>query len=254
MQELTDATGFVRNPSPAESANQPAMPSTANMHRFSTCLTGTSIVSLLDPGMMHLDQEKLGTKSTFALSGDGRSRISTSSDNDSSDSEGRLQDWSTPRIAKAPTLRISSKELPSLPSCSQGHVQYRPASSCSMYRDESDSLSAEDDSDILHIRAPDSEGRTVRHVAPHPRPSAASVKRRKMEIKAEKQAVKTAKLIEANLRIKLDNPKVKDSATTIDSIFGIGKEESKAHRCGYGGLGIAHDKRTWKATDDYQSL
>lgn len=249
VQELTDTTGFVRNPSPAESANQAAMPS-ANMHRFSTCVNGASSVSLLDPGMMQLDEGKTLKTSQLALSSHRR-RMATTSDNDSSDSEGVLREWSTPRIAKAPTLRISSKELPSLPSGSTGPIHYRSASSCSMYRDDSNNILENDDaSDILHIRGPNPLGSE----STHQRPSAATVKRRNMEIKSEKQAIRTAKLVQTNLKIKLDDPKAKDSTTTIDSLFGIGKEESKAQRCGYAGLGIAYDKRTWKATDDYQSL
>ena len=40
----------------------------------------------------------------------------------------------------------------------------------------------------------------------------------------------------------------------MDGLFGIGKEESKAGRCGYAGLGIGSDKKSWKETEDFQGL
>lgn len=255
VQELTDNTGFVRNSSPAESLNTAAMhsnPTGTNFNRFSTCFAGSSVISLLDPGMMHVDNEK-PTQTAQSMFSNPKSRRPATSDNDSSDGEGLLRGWSTPRIATAPTLRISSKELPSLPSTIKGNVHYRSASSCSMYRDDSDLTFPDDDSDILHIRVPGRKTHTQPH-QPKYRASSAALKRKQMEWKAEGKTKRTARMIEANLKIKLEEPKAKDCSTTLDGLFGIGKEESKAQRCGYAGLGIASDKRTWKATDDYQTL
>ena len=122
-----------------------------------------------------------------------------------------------------------------------------------MYRDDSDITFPDDDSDILHIRAPERKKEHQIQESKH-RPSTAALKRKQMEWKAEDKLSRTAKMVEANLRIRLEDPKAKDCSTTLDGLFGIGKEESKAQRCGYAGLGIASGKRTWKATDDYQTL
>lgn len=260
VQELTDNTGFVRNPSPAESASAAAVSSNTvvrtDMHRFSTCFGGSSTVSLLDPGMMQLDNEKTIIKpASQSINSNHRSRRPTASSNDSSDdSEGLLREWSTPRIAKAPRLRIASKELPSLPSNSRGPVHYRSASSCSMYRDHSNVAFPDDDSDVLHIQAPQKTSQIQYSRTTKYHPGAAALKRKTMESKAANEALRRNKLKETNMKIRLDDPKAKDCATTLDGLFGIGKEESKAQRCGYAGLGIGCDKRTWKATDDYQTL
>lgn len=116
-----------------------------------------------------------------------------------------------------------------------------------MYRDDTaTSTFTDDESDILHIQLPENKkkkqytpGMTVdqpdipdSHSKPS-RPSPQAVKRRNQESKAEKEALKTAKRMEENLRIRLEDPKAKDAGTTIDGLFGIGKEESKAQRCGY---------------------
>lgn len=257
LKELTDNTGFVRDSSPGELATATDIlfdsASNSNMNRFSTCFGGSSTASLLDPEMMQVDSEKTKNRFTQSFYPNPRSRLPTTSDNDSTDSEGLLKEWSTPRIAQAPTLRISAKELPSLPNWSKGPIHYRSASSCSLYRDESTfSTFPDDESDILHIQNPEKKASPRERQTP--RPSAASVKRKNMESKAEKQAIRTAKMVEVNLKIRRDEPNAKDCNTAIDGLFGIGKEESKAQRCGYAGLGIAYDKRTWKATDDYQTL
>lgn len=271
IKELSDTVKFIRDSSPAGSnvttntivpvpATVKANKAGSNSNRFSTCFNTGSAASLLDPEMMQVDKPV-----PLPHFKHGHHRVTTS-DYESSDSgDYKLQDWSTPRIAKAPTLRISSKDLPSLPAqdCSKGPYRFRSASSCSMYRDESSISFTDDDSDILHIRLPAEKKqattatvvniqerivRTPRHQSTH------TLKRKNQELKAEKEALKIAERKQDNLRLRLQDPKVQDAATAIDGLFGIGKEESKAMRCGYAGLGIAYDKRAWKATDDYQTL
>lgn len=289
ISEITDGMQYMGGSSPVGSnvstfstpaitaaANSDATYTIGHSRGFSTCFSVGSTSSLLDPGMMQVDTPKMGTTRPST-----RSRGTTSDYESSSGSEYVLADWSTPRIAKTPTLRISSKDLPSLPSCSKGNNRITSASNCSIYRDRDEShinWNTDDDSDVLHIRLPASttssslvvvgkkrslstrmqeqgsfnpEQSTIKY---DENPSRASIKRKNQELKAEKQASKTARTKERNMRIKLEDPKVKNASTEIDSIFGIGKEESKAMRCGYAGLGIAYDKRTWKATDDFQSL
>lgn len=287
IPEITDGMQYMRGSSPVGSnvsqLSTPAMTAAADSgaastighsRGFSTCFAVGSTSSLLDPGMMRLDTPKMETTRPST-----RSRGFTSDYGSSSGSEYLLTDWSTPRIAKTPTLRISCKDLPSLPSCSKGNNQIPSASRCPIYRDESYiNWNTDDDSDVLHIRLPASTTSSSLVVVGKKRslstrmqeqepfnpeqssikynvnPSRGSIKRKNQELKAGKQASKIARIKERNMRIKLEDPKVKNASTEIDSIFGIGKEESKAMRCGYSGLGIAYDKRTWKATDDFQSL
>lgn len=270
IKELSDTVDFIRDSNPAGShittdtivpvpATIKANQAGSNVNRFSTCFNTGSASSLLDPEMMQVDKPD-----PLPQFKQGHNRITTS-DYESSDSgDYKLHDWSTPRIAKAPTLRISSKDLPSLPTpgCSKGPHRFRSASSCSMYRDKSSISFTDDDSDILHIRLPAEKKQATtatvanvqERIVRRPRQSTHTTKRKNQELKAEKEALKTAKRKEDNLRLRLQDPKVQDAATAIDGLFGIGKEESKALRCGYAGLGIAYDKRTWKATDDYQTL
>lgn len=97
-------------------------------------------------------------------------------------------------------------------------------------------------SPVLHIRLPSSHS------------SATSPSLGVSEGAERKRAVKAAKVKERNLAVLIEDPKAKDLGTVMDSLFGVGKEQSKALRCGYAGVGIASSKKGWKATDDYQSL
>lgn len=84
--------------------------------------------------------------------------------------------------------------------------------------------------------------------------SAVGLQRNKAELQSDARALRVAKVAERNLKIRAEEPKVKDLGTTMDGLFGIGKEESKAGRCGYAGLGIGSDKKSWKETEDFQGL
>ena len=94
--------------------------------------------------------------------------------------------------------------------------------------------------DILHIRLGG--------------PAVSTQQKSKAEAQAGARALRAAKVAEKSLKIRAEEPKVKDLGTTMDGLFGIGKEESKAGRCGYAGLGIASDKKNWKETEDFQGL
>lgn len=104
-----------------------------------------------------------------------------------------------------------------------------------------------EDAEVLHIRLPLSPARTS------PRPFTNTVKARVPSRKRTRSEVREA-VREKNLQIRLDDPRAKTAAVAIDGLFGVGKEESKAGRCGYAGLGIGGDKNSWKRVEDYETL
>lgn len=150
------------------------------------------------------------------------------------DSTGSVRRSATRKVAAA--FRV-------VQSASERHTAHHvklPASPVPTRRLCSSGSSADDlEGDILHIRLGG---------------PAVGTHRSKAEAQADARALRAAKVAEKNLKIRAEEPKVKDLGTTMDGLFGIGKEESKAGRCGYAGLGIGSDKKSWKETEDFQGL
>lgn len=107
------------------------------------------------------------------------------------------------------------------------------------------------DNSVLHIRLPGSP-KPFANGEPLNLDSAPKAKRQRT--RSEAKAALQAKVREKNLQIRLEDPKAKTAAVALDGLFGVGKEESKAARCGYAGLGMAADKQSWKRTEDYETL
>ena len=150
------------------------------------------------------------------------------------DSTGSLQRSATRKVTATFRVIQSASERPT------AHHVKLPASPVQTRRLCSSGSSADDvEGDILHIRLGG---------------SAVAAQHSKAEKQADARVARAAKVAEKNLKIRAEEPKVKDLGTTMDGLFGIGKEESKAGRCGYAGLGIASDKKSWKQAEDFQGL